>query len=418
MSKQLEISDFINNKEIAPLIKKARELKDNPEFIVSDIVDDQKNQYVDLVQEGGGVLGIALLGYTCVLEESGIRFFDLAGTSAGSINTMLLASLGNISIKKTEKILNYLKDQNLFDFVDGDKKIKALTQRLIDENYQGIIWKILYNVFRIKKYLTDNLGFNPGDAFENWMKKILNENRISSSADLTKLRKNLPNLKNTGNNPVKYEKARTAIITADVTTKSKVQFPQMAHLYWPDVNSIHPAKFVRASMSIPFFFEPFEAKNIPNSGLTNVSEWYESVRYKGEIPKNVKFVDGGLISNFPINVFHVNDRVPYKPTFGVRLSAYRDKPADTSKFSGFLGGMISTMRQLHDLNFLLKHDDYSLLICNIDADKKYNWLDFNMKDEDKIGLFNLGAQKAMEFLDGFRWDEYKKLRKSLLKPKS
>jgi NTE family protein len=255
--------------------------KINPGFIISDIVDSNKNQYVDLVQEGGGVLGIALLGYTHVLEESGVRFFDLAGTSAGSINTMLLASLGNINEKKTDKILKYLKDQNLFDFVDGNKRIKKLIQRLVDENYQGIIWKVICNFFRIKRYITDNLGLNPGNAFENWLKVILNENGISNTADLENLRNDLPHLKNIENNPVKYEKARTAIITAEVTTKSKVQFPQMAHLYWPDVNSIHPAKFIRASMSIPFFFEPLEVRNIPNRGLTNVSEWYESVRYKG-----------------------------------------------------------------------------------------------------------------------------------------
>jgi NTE family protein len=75
------------------------------------------------------------------------------------------------------------------------------------------------------------------------------------------------------------------------------------------------------------------------------------------------------------------------------------------------------MRQLHDLNFLLKHDEYSMLICNIDADKDYNWLDFNMNNQDKIGLFNLGAQKAIEFLEAFNWTEYKNLRESLLKSK-
>ena len=37
------------------------------------------------MQEGGGVWGIALLGYTYILEKMGIRFFSLAGTSAGAI---------------------------------------------------------------------------------------------------------------------------------------------------------------------------------------------------------------------------------------------------------------------------------------------------------------------------------------------
>ena len=57
----------------------------------SDIEDANGNQYVDLVQEGGGVLGVALVGYTYILEKAGIRFMSLAGTSAGAINTMMMA---------------------------------------------------------------------------------------------------------------------------------------------------------------------------------------------------------------------------------------------------------------------------------------------------------------------------------------
>jgi len=414
MNTRLEIKDFTDNSEVSPVIKKARDFKNNPEFKVSDIVDGQGNQYVDLVQEGGGVLGIALLGYTYVLEEAGIRFFDLAGTSAGSINTILFASLGNINEKKTTKILGYLKDQNMFDFVDGDEKIKNLTQRLVDKKYNGILCRILWNILRIKNNLTQNMGFNPGKTFETWIENILKENGVSSLEELNNLRKNLPELKKADGTRAEYIKADIAVITADVTTKSKVRFPKMAPLYWHDINNIQPSKFVRASMSIPFFFEPFEVDDIPRHGETNVPEWYENVRYKGKVPDKVKFVDGGLISNFPINVFHVSHRVPYKPTFGVRLSAYRDSPADTNNLPGFLGGMLSTMRQLHDLDFLLKHDDYKWLICNIDADKQYNWLDFKLKDSDKIGLFNLGAHKALEFIEGFRWDEYKELRRSML----
>jgi NTE family protein len=30
----------------------------------SDIIDNKGNKYVDLVQKGGGVLGVALVGYT------------------------------------------------------------------------------------------------------------------------------------------------------------------------------------------------------------------------------------------------------------------------------------------------------------------------------------------------------------------
>jgi NTE family protein len=60
----------------------------------SDIVDARGMQYVDLVMEGGGMLGIALVGYTWALEQAGIRFLGIGGTSAGSINALLLAALG------------------------------------------------------------------------------------------------------------------------------------------------------------------------------------------------------------------------------------------------------------------------------------------------------------------------------------
>jgi NTE family protein len=61
---------------------------------VSDLVDTAGNQYVDFVMEGGGVLGIALTGYTYVLEQAGIRFLGVGGTSAGSINALMIAALG------------------------------------------------------------------------------------------------------------------------------------------------------------------------------------------------------------------------------------------------------------------------------------------------------------------------------------
>jgi NTE family protein len=72
--------------------------------------------------------------------------------------------------------------------------------------------------------------------------------------------------------------------------------------------------------------------------------------------------------------------------------------------------MVSTMRQIYDYDFLLKNPDYSKLICKIDADGQFNWLDFNMSDEERVKLFNLGALKAVEFLEEFNWEAYKVIR--------
>ena len=406
------MSDFTNNATISSILKRAKKLKDNS-IQFSDILDADGNQYVDLVQEGGGVLGIALVGYTYVLENAGIRFFSLAGTSAGAINTMMMAGLGKIQDEKSEKILDILSKKNLFDFVDGDKVIKKLINKLI-KNEKGVKTTLIWNAIKIYRILKNKLGLNPGTNFEDWIEGILESSNISSLEDMTELRTILPvGLKVRGGKEINDAKAKLAIITSDITTHTKTEFPKMAELYWANPESVSPKDLVRASMSIPFFFEPFEIGNIPNAGNENDEKWYEYARYSGPVPSKVKFVDGGMLSNFPINVFHRTDGgVPRMPTFGARLSVYRETYSKANSIFGMSGAMISTMRQIHDYDFLLKNPDYSKLICRIDANEKFNWLDFNMSPEMQVDLFNLGAQKAIEFLEGFDWKAYKKIREN------
>src|SRR5207245_8698410 len=61
--------------------------KGGERLIISDVLDDEGHQYVNLVQKGGGVLGVALVGYTYILEQMNIRFMRITVTSAGAINT-------------------------------------------------------------------------------------------------------------------------------------------------------------------------------------------------------------------------------------------------------------------------------------------------------------------------------------------
>jgi len=407
------MSDFTNNPTISSILGRAKKLKDDKSVHFSDILDADGNQYVDLVQEGGGVLGIALVGYTYVMENAGIRFFSLAGTSAGAINTMLMAGLGKIQDAKSEKILDVLSKKNLFDFVDGDKVVKKLLKKVLNKE-KGIGLALIFNGVKIYKILKSKLGLNPGNDFELWIEQILKSSNISSIEDMTKLRNILPvGLKVRGGKEIDDAKAKLAIITSDITTHTKTEFPKMLELYWAHPENVSPKDLVRASMSIPFFFEPFEIDNIPNAGKENDKKWYEYARYSGPVPSKIKFVDGGMLSNFPINVFHRTDGgVPRMPTFGARLSVYRETYSKAKNILGMSGAMISTMRQIHDYDFLLKNPDYSKLICRIDADEKFNWLDFNMSAERQVELFNLGAQKAIEFLEGFDWKAYKKIREN------
>ena len=403
---------FTENETIISLISQIPEGKR-----YSDIEDAQGLQYVDLVQEGGGVLGIALVGYTYILEQAGIRFMSLAGTSAGAINTMMMAGLGTIDERKSEKVLTIINQQNLFDLLDGPKRVKRLIHKIIKKE-KGIIWGLIFSALTIYRRLKRRLGLNPGTYFEAWITAQLKSNEIHTLKDLTALREKLPEgLKNVQSDTnIDDIKAQLAIITSDITTHTKVEFPKMTELYWSNPEDIAPAKLVRASMSVPFLFEPFQVNHLPNKGRKNDKNWIEHASYYGPVPPSVKFVDGGLLSNFPINVFHRSDGgIPRMPTFGVRLSTFREDYSRIGSLGNFAGAMISTMRQIFDYDFLLKNPDYKHLICRIDASEQFNWLDFNMSEEDQIKLFNLGAEKAVEFLNTFDWKAYKKVREDLNK---
>ena len=405
-------TEFTDDPRVRELVEKALKLKASG-MKFSDVIDKEGNQYADLVQEGGAVLGIALVGYTYILEKAGIRFFSLAGTSAGAINTMLMAGLVPPGLPVSEKIIDALTKVNLFDFVDGHPAIRSLIQHIIDKKGKTTL-EVIYKSFRIFLTIKKNLGLNPGNAFEKWITALLSEEGILTLAHLNDRRAQLPEgLHFTGRNDDEF-KAELAIISSDITTHTKAEFPKMTSLYWKDPMTVSPGKFVRASMSIPFFFVPMKVSDLPNAGKVHDPEWDHYAKYLGRIPNSVRFVDGGMLSNFPINVFHrPGNKIPRKPTFGVRLSTYRETYSKTGRLFGFSGAMISTMRQIYDYDFLLKNPDFNKLICRIDADRKFNWLDFNIPIEKQIELFRLGAEKGLAFLESFHWEKYKEIRRTM-----
>ncbi len=410
------MQNFVKNSGVVHLVE-AIEEKGLRQKHYSDIIDSEGNQYVDLVQEGGGVLGIALAGYTYILEKAGIRFFSLAGTSAGAINAMLIAGKGRIGEPVSEKIIEILDKKELSEFVDGNSRMKNLIRRYLD-NRPFFKLHVILNFLSLWRVLKNHLGLNPGEVFERWLAEILAGSGIRTMTDLEKLRSDVPVLFDKSDNNARIiRRPEIKIIASDITTKSKIIFPEMAELYWSDPGSVSPSKFVRASMSVPLFFFPFEIRDIPGAGKSddpdtarNRNMWRRHAAYYGEIPNLVRFVDGGMLSNFPINAFHLKNRIPKKPTFGVKLSTWRGDYSRTSTPGSMMGAMVSTMRQLHDYEFLRLNPDYNKLICHIDADGKFNWLDFNMPETRKIELFLLGARKAYDFLSGFDWAGYKKFR--------
>ena len=409
----MEIEYFTKNLEVQQIIK---ELK-TKNLIVSDVLDEEGNQYVDLVQEGGGVHGIALLGYTYVLEQVGIRFFSLAGTSAGAINTLLLASVAEIQKPKTEEIIDFMTKQNLFDFVDGPIRTKRLFNS-IKKNAESkikLFWTalIIFWGLTIIPHLLKYKGLNYGEEFRKWIFEILKKNNIHSTSDLETLMQ-IPkglSIRKGVERTIEGLKPKLKIIAAEITTETRVIFPDMNKLFWKEPDKVNPADYVRASMSIPLFFHPFKVK----TANRNKEDWYECVKYKGEPPEVSVFVDGGVLSNFPIDVFHNHKIVPRLPTFGVKLGDDRHEVSLVYNVPKFLMAIFNSARHVLDYQFLLTNPDYENLIKKIDVGE-HNWLNFSISNEDKLDLFKRGAKAAAEFLTGFKWEEYKNIREELTKP--
>ncbi len=411
--KKIKTEDFMNDSVVREVKERAGKFRLS-EIHVSDIIDGANNQYVDLVQEGGGVLGIALVGYTWAMEEAGIRFFSLAGTSAGAINTILMASHGDISQPKALRILDEICEKDLFDFVDGNPHIKSIILTALNKRLGWALIRSFFHLFGIIRTLVKHYGLNPGKSFKHWIEKTIGDEGIHTNADLLDLRNRVPvGFKHRGGENIDGLKPKLVIVASEITTQTKVHFPEMAGLYFKNPELVNPSDFVRASMSIPLFFDPFEVKDIPQ-GEDAVKLWNEKVKFYGKPPDSVLFVDGGILSNFPINVFHNPDRVPRFPTFGVRLSSFRENINDTERLKGYFGAIFNTMRHIYDFDFLLKNPDYSQLICRLDTDNDFNWLDFNITDEKKLLLFRIGAMGAINFLENFNWEDYKEIRRKLL----
>lgn len=400
--------------EYPPVFQLVRTLKEEKihEKQFSDILDAEGHQYVELVMEGGGVLGVALVGYSYVLEQMGLRFFSLAGTSAGSINAMLLACTGDISSEKSDKILNILANKNLYDFVDGDSDAKDFIKTLVEK---AKTMKMFWKGMQVIDNLTEDLGLNPGDDFYNWLAGILKKEGIKSTSDLMKKFSAIPStimIRPGIKREIDDLKPRLALIAADLTTETKVEFPKMNKLYWKKPEEVNPAYYVRASMSIPYFFKPLIVRDLPG-GKEALINWVDLVNYYGKVPEEVFFVDGGLLSNFPIDVFHNKKKVPRMPTFGARLGIDRNEPNKISNPMNLFGAMFNSIRHLHDYDFILQNPDYKQLVTKIDIGQ-HDWLNFGISDDDKIDLFYRGARAAAEFLRNFNWRGYKLLRQEMI----
>ena len=303
----------------------------------------------DLVLEGGGVKGIALVGAYSVIEERGYAINRVAGTSAGSIAGALIAA--RMSAKELETEMRGLDYSN---FKDKD---------LLDKI--PLVGKALSVMFED--------GVYEGDYARNWVGDLLAKKGVKTFADLPYEDPKLD----------PDQQFRLVVMASDITRGRLRKLPWDYPVYTLKPGEQAVADAVRASMSIPFFFEPVK--------LTH-REGHESV-----------LVDGGMLSNFPVQVFDAaNRRKARWPTFGIKLSARAkaleetiadvDGPIDMTK------AMIKTMTGFYDRMYV---DDPDVQARTIFVDTgTIQATDFGLTDEQRDLLFENGRKAAKKFFDG------------------
>lgn len=318
----------------------------------------------DLVLEGGGVKGIALAGAVSVLKEHSYEFPRVAGTSAGAIVGALTAS--GMSAPRMYEVMkqtdyNEFRDKAFFDRIPllG----KALSLAFQEGIYEGAFFE---------SFLAQMLP----DAHEVFAGLRLDPDPSSTLAD--------------------DQRYKLVVMVSDVSLRRLVRLPwdyRDTYGLDPDAQSVVSA--VRASMSIPFFFEPATITYRRSTGGTFT-----------ELTSTL--VDGGMLSNFPVACFDRTDgRAPRWPTFGIKLSnrvgAQRPvKEADSPLRLAL--AMIGTMREFYDGMHI---DNPDTLARTIFVDTfGINATDFDLSPSDADRLYESGRASAQRFVASWDFEEY------------
>jgi NTE family protein len=315
----------------------------------------------DLVLEGGGVKGIGLVGAYSALQQAGYAFHRIAGTSAGAIVGALIAA--DISPDELQRVMREI-DYGRFE----------------DKGYLDHLWLVGKGAS-----LLFEKGIYEGSYLREWLDQQLAALGVRTFGDLR--------IEDPGSSLPPERSYRLVVMTSDVTRARLVRLPWDYPQYGLDPDEQSVADAVRASMSIPFFYEPlrFTSRN---------AEGKEQTSY---------MVDGGMLSNFPIEVFDRTDGRPARwPTFGIKLSAKPDA-AQRQKYDvhgtfSLARAMLGTMTSFHDQIHI---DEPSALARTIFVNTVgVRATDFDIDETVQDLLFDSGFEAAMEFLQGWDFDRY------------
>ncbi|OZI11946.1 hypothetical protein CEW92_09310 [Bacillaceae bacterium SAS-127] len=186
---------------------------------------------IDGVFSGGGIKGFALVGAFEEIEQRGLTFVRLAGTSAGAIIAAFIAA--GYSSEELKRMVMEVNEKQLLDDVMFD--------------FPFLRWMKLYF----------QLGLYKGKKLEQWLETRLEQKGIRTFGDLPP------------------EALR--VVTSDITNGRLLVIPDDLPSYNKDPLAFSVARAVRMSCTIPYFFQPVKlngrALTVDGGVLSNFPIW-------------------------------------------------------------------------------------------------------------------------------------------------
>jgi NTE family protein len=324
-------------------------------------------KHADLVLSGGGVKGIGLVGAVVALMDAGYSAQRVSGTSAGSIvgAVVAAASMGDQLSPEEVKELALQLDYHKFTDPGPLERLPVL----------GPSWAVLRGT-----------GIYKGDYAHEWVRSQLKNLGVHTFGDLAIRDDSLP----------AEQRYKLVVTVADVTTGQLVRLPwDYRRVYGLDPDEQSVADAVRASMAIPFFFRPVTLTD--STGLTST------------------LVDGGILSNFPIDSLDRTDgRKPRWPSFGVTVLPNLPEGNDCVipalapiRLLGpphLLESVITTALVGRDQAYL-NQPWVNARTIRVDS-TDVGFLDFDISDNEIEALYVQGYAAAEKFLSTWDWDAY------------
>lgn len=314
-----------------------------------------KERTVDLVLEGGGVKGIALVGAATALNENGYTFARIGGSSAGAMVGSIMAAMqhANEPFSRVDDIMRTIDYVSFMDRRKGARFIKWWP-RAADA------WGVLFH-----------LGAHPGRYMDQWLRGVLADLGVKTFGDLA--------FPDPGSSLPEGDSYRLVVTASDLSRQRAMFLPWDLRAHDRDPDEYPVARAVRASAAIPFFFEP--------------------VRVNSQFGK-LTLADGSLLRTYPIEVFDRTDGKPSRwPTIGVRLSSPAGERAKAKPVTSPIALLENLIKTTVDSTQVKHVSDPASIDRSIFAKPKgVRFTEFDLTTEQRTSLFEAGYDAATRWV--------------------